>query len=55
MRTIKVEMTMDVEDNFVNQSKVWEHHAEYLLDLDSHQEIRGVYGVTVNEVKEEIQ
>ena len=55
MKTIKVEMTMDVEDDFINQAKVWEHHAEYLLDLDSHPEIQSVYNVTVKEAKEEIQ
>lgn len=55
MKAIKVEMTMAVEDNFVDQAKVWEHHAEYLLDLDSHPEILSVYDVTVNEAKEEIQ
>lgn len=55
MKAIKVEMTMEVEDSFVDQAKVWEHHAEYLLDLDSHPEILSVYDVTVNEAKEEIQ
>lgn len=55
MKTIKVEITMDVEDGFIAQAKAWERHAEYLLDLDSRPEILSVYDVTVNEAKEEIQ
>lgn len=51
MKTIKFEIMMEVEDNFAEETKQWEHHAERLLDLDSYPEISSVYGckVTVEE------
>lgn len=52
MKTIKFEIMMDVDDNFVDKAKKWEHHAEYLLDLDSYSEIKSVYGCKVTEINE---
>lgn len=52
MKTIKFEITMDVDDDFVDEAKKWEHHVEYLLDLDSYSEIKSVYECKVSEVDE---
>lgn len=51
MKQIKFEITMEAEDDFVEEAKKWEHHADYLLDLESYPEIKSIYGckVTVNE------
>ena len=51
MAKVKVEMFFDVEERFVDEIKKIEHHAEFLLDLDSYPEIKSVYGVKVEEVK----
>ena len=53
MKTIKFEIYMDVDDDFADHAKKWEHHAEYILDLDSYPEIKSVYGCTVKEAKTE--
>ncbi len=51
MTKIKFEITMEVEDDFAEKTKRWEHHADYLLDLKSYPEIKNIYGckVTINE------
>ena len=51
-KVIKFEICMEVEPDFVDEAKVWEHHAERLLDLDSHPEIHGVFGCKVTEIEE---
>lgn len=52
MTTVKVEMYLDIEDGSVDEIKKIEHHADYLLDLDSWPKIKTVYGVKVSEEKE---
>lgn len=47
MKKVKFEIYMDVDDDFVDEAKKWEHHADYLLDLDSYPEIKSVYGCKV--------
>lgn len=49
MKQISVEITMDVEDYFIDEAKRWEHHVENLLDLESNPEIDKVYNVKVSE------
>lgn len=49
--TVELKLYLDVTDETAAENlKKLEHHAEYLLDLDSHPEITSVYGVTVNPV-----
>ena len=43
---------MEVDDNFTEEAKTWEHHAEALLDLDEYPEIKSVYGCQVMVEKE---
>ena len=49
MKKLKFEISMDVEDSFVDDAKRLEHHADGLLDLDSYPEIKSVYGCQVSE------
>ncbi|WP_462350153.1 hypothetical protein [Eubacterium ventriosum] len=51
MKEIKFEIMMEIEDDFAEEAKRWEHHAEELLDLGSYTEIKNVYGckITANE------
>lgn len=51
MAIVKVEMYLEIEDDFVSDIKKIEHHADYFLDLDSYPEIKSVYGVKVKEEK----
>ena len=44
---VKVQMNLEIEDDFLDEIKKIEHHAEYLLDLESYPEILTVYGVKV--------
>lgn len=44
--------TLDVDKDKVEELKKLEHHIEYLLDLDSHPEIKSVYGVQVTPYNE---
>ena len=48
-KIVKIEMYMEVDDNSVDNLHKIEHHAEYLLDLNSWPEIKSVFGVTVEE------
>lgn len=51
MKTVKVEMYIDVEDQAgIDAIKVWEHHVEYGIDTNSYPEIKSINGVTVSEV-----
>ena len=45
---VKFTAYMDVDKNSFNNLKKLEHHAEWLLDLNSWPEIKSVYGVTVD-------
>lgn len=51
MKTIKFEIVMDVDDNFVSEAQRREHHADALLDLDRYPEIRSVYNCQVTELE----
>ena len=52
MKTVKITMFFNVNDEKgVEELKKLEHHADYILDLDSFPEVKSVYGVTVKEVK----
>lgn len=52
--TVKVVVYMDVSSKEAAEKlKKIEHHAEMILDLDSHPEITSVYGVTVNVIESE--
>lgn len=49
---VKVEMNLEIDNKQTAENlKQLEHHAEYLLDLDSHPEITSVFGVKVSEVE----
>ena len=43
---------MTVEDDAWETLKQWEHHAEYLLDLDSYPEIKSIYDCKVEKLEE---
>ena len=49
MAKIKFEIMMEVDENFAEEAKAWEHHAEALLNLDEYPEIKSVYGCKVTE------
>ena len=49
MAKVKIEMYLEIEDDFLDDIKKIEHHAEYLLDLESYPEIKSVYDVRVNQ------
>ena len=49
-KTVKVTIYLDVEEDEITSIEKITHHAEYLLDLDNHPEIKSVYGVEVNVV-----
>lgn len=50
-KVIKFEICMEVEPDFVDKAKVWEHHAERLLNFESYSEIHGVFACKVTEVE----
>lgn len=52
MAKIKFEIMMEVDDNFTEEAKTWEHHAESLLDLDEYPEVKSVYDCKVTVEKE---
>ena len=47
MAQVKIEMTVDIDDNDINKLNVIKNHIDYLLDLDSWPEIKSVYGVNI--------
>ena len=51
-KVLKFEICMEVKPDFVDKAKVWEHHAERLLDFESYSEIHGVFACKVTEVEE---
>lgn len=53
MAKVKVVMFFDIpNEEDIEEIKKLEHHADYLLDLDSYPEISSVYGVTVETVEQ---
>lgn len=50
MKEIELKIKMTVENDFVDKAKKWEHHADYLLDLNSYPEIKSVYDCHVTEI-----
>lgn len=50
MKEIEFKIKMTIEDDFVDKAKKWEHHADYLLDLDSYPEIKNIYDCHVTEL-----
>jgi hypothetical protein len=50
MKTIKVEMTLQIEDNAIKDIKKWEHHIEYAIDLNEYPEIKNISNVKVKEI-----
>ncbi len=48
MKTVKISMIMDVDDDGVEEISKLTHHAEYLLDLENYPEIKNVYEVSVS-------
>lgn len=53
MSLVKVSMIIDTED--IEAIKKLEHHAEYLLDLDSYPEIKNVSHVEVEELNKKFE
>lgn len=51
--TVKFEIKMEVDEKDFDQLKKLEHHADYLLDLDSWNEIKRVFGAKVTRIEEE--
>ena len=51
MKTVKISMIMDVEDEAVEEIDKLTHHAEYLLDLENYPEIKNVYEVQVSVIE----
>lgn len=55
MTKIKFEIEMEVDDSFaLNEAKKWEHHADYILDLESYPEIKSISNCKVeilNQIK----
>ena len=50
MKKVKITMYFDVDENYLEEIKKLEHHADYLLNLDEYPEINSVYGVKVEEI-----
>lgn len=50
MKKVKITMYFDVEENCLEEIKKFEHHADYLLNLNEYPEINSVYGVKVEEI-----
>lgn len=49
MKTIKLEMFLEVDDNGVEEVKKLEHHIDWLLNLGEYPEIKSVFGVKVSD------
>ena len=52
MAKVEIKMFVDIDEKDIEKLQVIEHHAEYLLDLDSWPEIKSVYGVEINKQKD---
>lgn len=44
---VKLEMVMDIDREFFEEAKRFEHHIEGLVDVDSYPEIKSISGVKV--------
>ena len=53
MKQVKFTIMMDVTDSKAEALKVLEHHADFILDLDSYPEIKRVYDCHVDIVEKE--
>lgn len=53
METVEIKIIMNIDDNAYEEIKKLEHHAEYLLDLESYPEIKAIYGCKVRKIEEE--
>ena len=51
--TVKFEIKMEVDEKDFDQLKNLEHHADYLLDLDSWNEIKKVFSAKVTRIEDE--
>lgn len=51
-KEIKLTMNLTIDADSLDELKRLEHHIEELLDLDNWPEIKSVYGVEVEEIKE---
>lgn len=51
-KEIKLTMNLTIDADSLDELKCLEHHIEGLLDLDNWPEIKSVYGVEVEEIKE---
>ena len=49
MAEVEIKMLVEIDEKDIEKLTVIEHHAEYLLDLNSWPEIKSVYGVEVNQ------
>ena len=52
IKEIKLTMNLTIDADSLDELKRLEHHIEELLDLDNWTEIKSVYGVEVEEIKE---
>lgn len=54
LSNIKLSMSLQTNNDSIEQFKKLEHHIDYLLDLDNWPEIESVYDVVVEEIKSPI-
>lgn len=49
-KLVKVEMIIEVDESHIDDIRIWEHHIDYAVDIDSYPEIRCIYDVSVTTV-----
>lgn len=49
---VKFEIEMEIDDDFFDGAKRWEHHADEFLDLDDYPEIKSISGCKVTQCEE---
>lgn len=55
-KTVHVQMYMDIDESFLEESKRWEHHIERLIDVDNfYPDIRQIFNVKVTDVTNDIR
>ena len=52
---VKFEIEMEIDDDFFDDAKRWEHHADELLDLDDYPEIKSISGCKVTQCDKHYQ
>lgn len=52
VKLLKVEMFVEVDEDYVGEIRNWEHHIDYAIDLDFYPEIKSISGVSVTEIEE---